>query len=69
MELEVKEIQKTSYEGSDKEETFTTTLKQVSGDIVVKAKEELECTFVVGDMWELKKIESQTKVNDHAIKK
>lgn len=48
MDFEVKEIRKTTYQGSTKETTFTTSLKGDDG-AVATVREEGECSFKVGN--------------------
>jgi len=48
MQFEVKEIKKTTYQGSTKETTFTTSLKSAEG-ATATIHEESECSFKVND--------------------
>ena len=65
MEAKVKKITQKITESEDdefKETIFTTKLENMDKSATITVKE-FECTFHVGDMWEFKKIETQTTLD------
>lgn len=66
MELKVKEVKKTEVDSvdEDKPDKFVTTMEAVGGEQIVKVSEIHETQFIKGDVYELKKLQSQTKLGD-----
>ena len=66
MEFSVKEIKETITEkvGEEKTTKFTTKFESIDGEMEMTIKELENCSFHKGDLYEFKRLESQTTVKE-----